>query len=67
MHRRDGLPTWDVLSIAGRARLDPRAVIRALRGESRDGTRQRVIDAATELGIQLPGTEETNATRPRAT
>jgi hypothetical protein len=63
----DGLAPWDVYSIAGKARLRPEAVIRALHGNSYRSTLQRVIEAARELGIPLPGLADDNSTRPRAT
>jgi hypothetical protein len=51
------LPTWEVLKLAGEARLDPRTVTEVLLGGSRPNRRQQVLDAASRLGIVLHGFE----------
>lgn len=72
---RVGLAQWQVLAIAGEARLDPRTVFRVLEGTSRssraDNIRQQVVDAAARLGISLPappgGIDPNGLARIRAT
>jgi hypothetical protein len=51
--KRVGLATWEVLKLAGEARLDPRTVTEALQGGSTPNRRQQVSDAAARLGMAL--------------
>jgi hypothetical protein len=51
--KRVGLPTWEVLKLAGEARLDARTVNAVLEGASTPNRRQQVIDAAARLGMAL--------------
>jgi hypothetical protein len=63
---RGGLPTWQVIKLAGEARLDPRTVRRVLEGQAHTNRRQQVLEAALRLGMVLPDLDG-QATRIRAT
>ena len=69
--KRTGVPTWQLLKLAGEARLDPRTVAAVLAGRSGENRRQQVIDAAARLGLVIairgPAFEENDPTRFRAT
>jgi hypothetical protein len=60
--KRIGLPNWDLMKLAGEARLDPRTVTLVLQGGSSPNRRQQVIDAAGRLGMALSLTPHTRAT-----
>src|SRR5450432_2409207 len=47
--KRVGIPTWQLLSLAGNARLDPRTVAAVLAGRGGANSHQQVIDAAARL------------------
>jgi len=51
--KRVGIPTWQLLSLAGNARLDPRTVAAVLAGRGGANSHQQVIDAAARLGLAI--------------
>lgn len=51
--KRVGIPQWDLLKLAGEARLDPRTVTLVLQGGSTPNRYQQVKDAAARLGMTL--------------